>query len=270
MQVEPGAILDYEIEVVDFGTPLPKFPSKAELDASKAKRAAEERKLLEENPPPSIADRIASSMKEKESGNKLVAVGKFKQAKDKYDSGFVHIFISKEEWEHLLTDDDKTEINAMKLPLYLNRALCKIKTEQYDEALWDCDQAILIDEKSIKGHFRRGLVYIEKLRTELEKEKMGDFWVVEKAQKFADEAHASLLKALEYAGTSDKQIIRAQVDLGRQKGLLNKYIKEYKQAEQRLYKEKIMVRMDAQNRRAAQNEEKKQLHDQFADMPPLE
>ena len=87
----------------------------------------------------------------------------------------------------------------------------------FEDALWDCDQAISIDATAVKGHFRRALVYIAKLKVELEKEKTGDFWVVEKAQKFANESQASLARALEHGATEDRQILRAKADLERQK-----------------------------------------------------
>ena len=71
----PQAILDYEIELLDFKVmhtaisvsiavdatnsefgktkdPLPRFPSKAELEQTRKKTEEEERKRLEENPPP--------------------------------------------------------------------------------------------------------------------------------------------------------------------------------------------------------------------------
>ena len=52
--------------------------------------------------------------------------------------------------------------------------------------------------------------------------------------------------------------------------LLLKYMKEYKLAQRRLYKEKIMDRMDAENRRAQREEAEREYESQFSDMPDLE
>ena len=59
---------------------------------------------------------------------------------DFWPKGFVHIFYAKEEWENFVSQEDKNKINKVKLMLYLNRALCKIKLAKIDDALWDCDQ----------------------------------------------------------------------------------------------------------------------------------
>ena len=52
----------------------------------------------------------------------------------------MHIFFAKEEWENLVSQKDKDKVNKVKLVLYLNRALCKIKLGKIEDALWDCDQ----------------------------------------------------------------------------------------------------------------------------------
>lgn len=52
----------------------------------------------------------------------------------------MHIFYAKEEWENFVSQEDKDKVNKVKLVLYLNRALCKIKLAKIEDALWDCDQ----------------------------------------------------------------------------------------------------------------------------------
>ncbi|GLE05576.1 hypothetical protein PINS_up014608 [Pythium insidiosum] len=49
-KVEPDETLDFEIELIRFGEPLPRFPSQAELAQSRRKQYEEEKKMLEENP----------------------------------------------------------------------------------------------------------------------------------------------------------------------------------------------------------------------------
>jgi hypothetical protein len=95
----------------------------------------------------------------------------------------------------LVSASDKVRINAHKAPLYLNRALCKIKLAKWDDAEWDCDKAIELEPMNAKAHFRRHLVFYGKLRIEMEKEERKEFWVLEKAEKFLREAESSLATA---------------------------------------------------------------------------
>ncbi|KDO24233.1 hypothetical protein SPRG_09869 [Saprolegnia parasitica CBS 223.65] len=270
-KVEPNEVLDYEIELVSFGKPLPKFPSQAELAESRKRQNEEDRKMLEENPPPTVDERLASSNEYKELGNQAVKAGDFAAAQKHYDTGFVHIFYGKDEWEVLVSADDKVRINHHKVPLYLNRALCKIKLEKWDDAEWDCDKAIELSPENVKGHFRRGLVFTGKLREELAKEERKEFWVIDKANKFLHEAEKSLEKAMSLAGGKpDGGMTKATIELKRSKVQLQQYIRNYHEAEKKLYKEKIMDRMVADNKKLQQAEKQKEMEEEFADMPSLE
>ncbi|KAF1780309.1 Peptidyl-prolyl cis-trans isomerase, FKBP-type [Phytophthora cactorum] len=295
-KVEPDETLDFEIELLSFKDPLPRFPTQAELAESRKKQHEEDKKMLEENPPPtvgtldgltvskttsepnanfadtfSVDERIESALEQKEKGNALIATKDYDQAQKCYDSGFVHIFYAKEEWENFVSQEDKDKINKVKLVLYLNRALCKIKLLKIEDALWDCDQAILIDPKNSKGHFRRGLVFTEKLKAELEKEKKGEFWIVDKGFEYANEAEKSLEKAKELVGdSSDSKMQHAVADLKRSLALLNKYTAKYKEDEKKLYKEKIFDRLQAKNKELEKQEKLKAEAEEFDDMPALE
>jgi len=169
-----------------------------------------------------------------------------------------------------MAEEDKTKLNKVKHVLYLNRSLCKMKLSKIEDALWDCDQAILLDATNGKGHFRRGLVFIEKLKGELEKEKTGDFWILEKGYEFAGEAEKSLQKAMELTKTTDAKFNHATADLKRCQALLNRCAARYKEAEKELYKEKIFARMEAKNKVLQEQEKKKALQEEFDDMPALE
>ncbi|KAJ0393788.1 hypothetical protein P43SY_008225 [Pythium insidiosum] len=269
-KVEPDETLDFEIELIRFGEPLPRFPSQAELAQSRRKQFEEEKKMLEENPPPTVDERIASAMEEKEKGNACVAKKDYEQAQKHYDSGFVHIFYGKDEWEHLVPQPDKDKINQTKLVLYLNRGLVKLKLKKIEDALWDCDQAISLGPTNGKGHFRRGLVYIEKLKGELEKEQKGEFWILDKGFEYSKEAEKSLTTASELIDSSDPKVAHAFADLKRCQALLNKYAAKYKEQEKKLYKEKIFDRMEAKNKVLQEEEKKKQEIEEFEDMPGLE
>ncbi|RHY04944.1 hypothetical protein DYB30_006796 [Aphanomyces astaci] len=237
-KVEPNETLDYEIELVSFGKPLPKFPSQAELAESRKRQAEEDRKMLEDNPPA---------------------------------TAFVHIFYGKDEWEVLVSAEDKIRINNHKVPLYLNRALCKIKLNKWADAEWDCDKAIEINNTLPKAHFRRSLVFLGKLNDELAKEDRKEFWVIDKATKFLVEAETSLQRAVALTeGVDDAQIVKTQIDLKRAKLTLQKYIKNYHEAEKKLYKDNIMDRLVADNKKKQASELQHELEHAFEDMPSLE
>lgn len=270
-KVEPDETLDFEIELLSFKDPLPRFPTQAELAESRKKQNEEDRKLLEENPPPTVDERIASAVEQKEKGNALIASKEYDQAQKCYDSGFVHIFYAKEEWENCISQEDKDKVNRVKLVLYLNRALCKIKLKKIEDALWDCDQAILLDAKNSKGHFRRGLVYTEKLKAELTKEEKGEFWIVDKGFEYANEAEKSLEKAKNLSGdATDRKMLHALADLKRSHALLSKYASKYREDEKKLYKEKIFDRLKAKNKKLEKQEKLKAEAEEFSDMPALE
>ncbi|TYZ57411.1 hypothetical protein PybrP1_005996 [[Pythium] brassicae (nom. inval.)] len=247
-KVEPDETLDFEIELVSFKEPLPRFPTQAELAESRKKQHEEEKKMYEENPPPTLDERIASAIKSKEKGNALVAAKEYEKAQKKYDSGFVHVFFGKEELE-VMPAADKEKLNKLKHVLYLNRALCKIKLAKIEDALWDCDQ---------------------KLKGELEKEKAGDFWILDKGYEFAGEAEKSFRKAAELIEKQDASFHHALADLKCCHALLTKYAARYKEDEKKLYKEKIFARMEAKNKALQAQEKQKELEEAFDDMPALE
>ncbi|KAF0686791.1 Aste57867_21454 [Aphanomyces stellatus] len=270
-KVEPNEVLDYEIELVSFGKPLPKFPSQAELAESRKRQAEEDRKMLEQNPPATVDERMKASNEHKEEGNAFAKKGDYEAAQKCYDTAFVHIFYGKDEWEVLVSPEDKIRLNNHKVPLYLNRALCKIKASKWNDAEWDCDKAIEINKTLPKAHFRRSLVFLGKLNDELEKEERKEFWVIDKANKFLAEAEKSLDEAVKLTGdTVDGQIVKTQNDLKRSKLTLQKYIKNYHEAEKKLYKENIMDRLVADNKKKQATEIQQEMENEFADMPSLE
>jgi peptidylprolyl isomerase len=146
-KVEPDVMVDIEVELLSFKDALPKFPSKEELAVSRKAREKEEREMFEANPPPSTSEKIVSSEKEKEKANDLFREGKYEEARKQYDTAFVHVFITKEEWEGFMPEDEKNAITMHKGALHLNRGMCKLKLGKLDDALWDCDEGL----KSVSG-----------------------------------------------------------------------------------------------------------------------
>ncbi|CCI40527.1 unnamed protein product [Albugo candida] len=243
-KIEPDETLDFEIELVRFGDPLPRFPTSAELAETRKQQHEENKKMLEENPPPTVDERVRLATEEKQKGNSCIAEKDYEAAQKHYDSGFVNIFYAKDEWDQLLSEQDRAEINQIK--------------------------AISLDATASKAHFRRGLVYTEKLKQEFEKERNGQFWVIDKGVKYAKEAQESFRKASELCSNADAGIARGMLELERQKAQLQRYASKYKEDEKRLYKEQIFDRMVAKNKKLQEQEAKRAMEDVFKDMPALE
>ena len=49
---------------------------------------------------------------------------------------------SPQEWEGFFSEEDKATVRAQKLPLHLNRGMCKLKLGKFEDALWDCDRSV--------------------------------------------------------------------------------------------------------------------------------
>jgi Tfp pilus assembly protein PilF len=61
------------------------------------------------------------------------------------------------------SDEEKTkkaELKQMLLVSYLNLALCYLKKMKLKECIANCDNALKIDPKNVKAHFRKGLAYL--------------------------------------------------------------------------------------------------------------
>lgn len=139
-KVRPHVSVQYEIELLSWKRALPKFPSKAEMAESKRKREEQARRDMELHPQPTVDEKVAKAYEAKEEGNELYRAKQYAQAQKKYDMGFVGIYVGKEEWEYCLQEEERDKINRIRGLLHLNRAMCKLKQEKWDDALWDCDQ----------------------------------------------------------------------------------------------------------------------------------
>lgn len=54
----------------------------------------------------------------------------------------------------------RQELKQMLLVSYLNLALCYLKVNKLKECIANCDQALELDPKNVKAHFRKGLAYL--------------------------------------------------------------------------------------------------------------
>mmetsp|Transcript_756 Transcript_756/g.924 ORF Transcript_756/g.924 Transcript_756/m.924 type:complete len:753 (+) Transcript_756:106-2364(+) len=165
----------------------------AELEASGGKDDHDFRKL-------SKPDRMKKVVLNKEEGTSLFKDGNYEPASLRYKRALQHC-----EKFFDLSEDDKKEVDGIKLSLHLNTAMCHIKLEAWDFAMKQLDEAITLDPNSCKALYRRALV--------LERKK--DF----------DEARKELLKAKKIE-PDDKAVARlmerVEIQIKRQKAKAKK------------------------------------------------
>ena len=251
-KVQLHSTLCYSVELLSFKDSLPRFPSKEELEATKRERNEEAREEMKRNPPIPYASRVASAYEEKEIGNRLYNEGKWKEAKEAYDSGFVHIYLHRDEWNACLNDSEREMMTKAKAVLHLNRCMCRLKMELYQDAIWDADKSIEFGPGSAKAHYRRGVVYSGFLETELAKEDKGKYWDVDKAKKYCSKAWKDFdeSRKLGAAGApddvdggktvEDALLRKATLELERKEKVLARCSAEYAAKQRELYSDKMM------------------------------
>ena len=72
------------------------------------------------------------------------AIKKYKKALSFFDS------------EYNLKDEEKKKGKEFKVPCYLNIAACALQNKNYKEVIENCNKALEIDRKNLKGLLRRG------------------------------------------------------------------------------------------------------------------
>lgn len=100
------------------------------------------------------ADRMRLVVKNKEEGNELFKGTNYRPAAARYHKALSHC--SK---FYDVSEDDKKEIKALKLSLYLNLASCYLKMELFDQVIRNVDDALEIDPLNPKAFFRRSAAY---------------------------------------------------------------------------------------------------------------
>lgn len=101
--------------------------------------------------PETAPEKIKAASKKKDEGNALFKEAKYKEASMKYEQA-VDFF--KQVWG--LSEDEKKEIENIKLPCLLNLAACQLKTKDYADCVLTCSKALDIDNKNVKALYRRG------------------------------------------------------------------------------------------------------------------
>lgn len=156
--IPPNSRLNFIIELMDWA-----------LDSGDESQKPVYRMTLEE--------RIAKCQEKKNSGGNHFKDGKYDMAIRQYrdimklaeisefqDDGKVVELDSCPD-SKLPTESDKDkalrlELKQMLLVGYLNLALCYLKSNKLKECIANCDQALELDPKNVKAHFRKGLAYL--------------------------------------------------------------------------------------------------------------
>jgi len=104
----------------------------------------------------SVSDVLTAVHKEHQIANHFVKTEEWILAKNHYD---FCVTILEERRDSIKYECD--EIKVLLEKLYLNKAHCFIKLEQWNKALAQCKKALGMNENSLKGHYRLGKVYIK-------------------------------------------------------------------------------------------------------------
>jgi len=129
--------------------------------------------------------RMEIVLKNKTEANELFSDGNYKFAAARYTKALSHCYKFVD-----LSPDDQKEVNAVKLSVNLNLALSYMKLQNPNQALRVCNDALGIDENSVKALYRRASVHYELKKYDLAKAD------VQKAMKNLEE------------GTTDKAITK--------------------------------------------------------------
>ncbi|KAG5192121.1 heat shock protein 70 [Tribonema minus] len=102
-------------------------------------------------------ERMRLLAKNKEEGNELFQGGNWTAAGARYAKALSHAakFVD-------LSPDEQTEVDALKVALYMNLSQVYLKLEKWDMVVANCSHALKIDAKSSKALYRRGYAYFAK------------------------------------------------------------------------------------------------------------
>jgi FK506-binding protein 4/5 len=104
-----------------------------------------------------FAEKLDFALKRKADGNNFFSKNDLTLAAKKYKKA-LKVF----EYDGGVADDEKAKAKTeVKLPCHLNLAQCYLKKEKYKKAIEQCNKALEIDAKNIKGLWRRGTAYME-------------------------------------------------------------------------------------------------------------
>lgn len=98
----------------------------------------------------SFEDKLAALEELRLLGNSLFGQGDYARARRRYDMALKYF-----EYDSSVEESKKKTVKERKLPVFLNAAACSLKLNDYQDTLKNCNKALEIDSRNVKGLFRR-------------------------------------------------------------------------------------------------------------------
>jgi len=174
--IPPNSTLIYEIELVD-------FEKAKELWESKGFDAV-----------------IQNAQERKEQGNGFFQNNQVDIAIRKYEKAMKYL-----DGNHKFSEEEKEQINNLKLPIQINLSLCYFKINDVKKSLDYANKALEIDPRNVKGLYRRGLAYAENSQWEYSLADYEKVLELDPGNAAAARAKAKLLKSMSKQDQKDKK-----------------------------------------------------------------
>lgn len=104
----------------------------------------------------SFEEKLEIATRRKEEGNELFKQKKYERALKRYKKALDYF-----QNDSSLKDEEKKKASALKLPCYLNTAVCLMKTKSWKEVIENCNKALEIDPANVKALYRKGSALID-------------------------------------------------------------------------------------------------------------
>lgn len=135
--------------------------------------------------------RLRKAKKNKDEGNELFRDGNLLPAAKRYVKALQHC-----DKCYDINPKEQEEIDALEVSLRLNLAMCWLKLKKYEKVVDNCDRALKIDAKNVKGYYRRGTAYEKMKKHDLAKKDAATALQLKPDDKASKKLAARVNKAL--------------------------------------------------------------------------
>jgi len=142
----------------------PRIPSNTSLEFEMELASIERKKSQEKKISKTLDQRKEEAVKDRLEGNEHFKKQHFRKASKCYNQALSHFNAMYE-----LTEEEEQEVNAAKLPIYLNLAVCFLKLNEISRAITNAERALAIDNNNAKAYWRLGQAFAESEELELAK-----------------------------------------------------------------------------------------------------
>lgn len=151
----------------------------------------------------STEEKIAAAERFRQEGNEAYRRRNFGLAAVHYRRALLHF-----DYTFAETEDLQNQVDAVKLPCLLNLAACKCQQEDWDEVLTQCRQALEINPRAVKAHYRVGLAYLARDEFELAKDALTSAHEIEPSNPDIAAALKQLKKNMEDYKTRRRDVAK--------------------------------------------------------------